>query len=253
MQAESTKSWRVVGASVRGVAHVQGGQVCQDACAFAQQPGTVLIATVADGAGSAELSEIGAALAVETVVAVMGAVQELPSASDADGWQDLLTEAVRQAQWRIESEAEIRQLEPNALASTLLLAVATPEATAVMQIGDGAIVAGDSAGRVLSLTAPHNGEYANTTVFLTTPNALETAQFALHPAVTYLALFSDGLQRLALDMATGVPFAPFFLPLFRFIASETAAQEPLTAFLSSPKVQERSDDDLTLILAARLP
>jgi len=56
-------------------------------------------------------------------------------------------------------------------------------------------------------------------------------------------------------MATGSPFAPFFLPLFRFIASEpdaAAAQEQLTAFLSSPRVQERSDDDITLALAARL-
>ena len=255
-QAESAAFWRVAAASVRGVSHAVLEQVCQDAHAVALLPNGALVAAVADGAGSAAMSEVGSALAVEMAVVAIAAVPTLPSATDADGWQALLTDAVRLALLRLEAEAEQREVERNALATTLLLAVATPEITAVIQIGDGAIVAGDADGSVRALTKPLNGEYANTTVFLTGPDALATAQFGLHDAVTHLALFSDGLQRIALDMATGAPFAPFFLPLFRFIANEpeeTAAQAQLTAFLSSPRVQERSDDDITLVLAARLP
>ena len=256
MQVESAAFvWRVAAASVRGVSHVRSEQPCQDAHAFTLLPNGVLVAVVADGAGSAAISEVGSALAAETAVTAIATAPTLPSATDVAGWKTLLLEALLLALLRLETEAEQREVDLNALATTLLLAVATPEATAVIQIGDGAIVAGDADGSARALTFPLHGEYANTTVFLTGPDALETAQFGLHPAATHLALFSDGLQRIALDMATGSPFAPFFLPLFRFIASEpdaAAAQEQLTAFLSSPRVQERSDDDITLALAARL-
>lgn len=255
MQAGNAIVWRVAAASVRGGSHARAGQGCQDAHAIVVLPKGVLVAAVADGAGSAALSEVGSALAAETAVAAIATATALPLATDTEGWEALLREAVRLAQLRLETEAERREIDLNALATTLLLAVATPEGTAVIQIGDGAIVVGDTDGSARALTFPLHGEYANTTVFLTGPDALETAQFGLHPAATHLALFSDGLQRIALDMATGAPFAPFFLPLFRFVASEpdeTAAQTQLTAFLSSSRVQERSDDDITLVLAARL-
>lgn len=254
-QTERKAAWHAAAASVQGVSHLRLEQPCQDAHALALLPNGTLVAAVADGAGSATLSEIGAAAAAKTVVAAIGAAQQLPTATDTEGWRQLLSEAFRLALLRLETEAEDREIDPNALATTLLLAVATPETTAVMQVGDGAIVLGDANGGVQALTAPLHGEYANTTVFLTSPTALETAQFGLHPAAAYLALFSDGLQRIALEMATGMPFAPFFQPLFRFVASEAdadAAQAQLTAFLSSPRVQERSDDDITLALAARL-
>lgn len=254
-QSGSATVLRVAAASVRGAGHARADQVCQDAHAFTLLSNGVLVAAVADGAGSANLSEVGSALAAETAVAAITTAQTLPSVTDLEGWNTLLTDALRLAQIRLETEAEQRAVDPNALATTLLLAVATPEATAVLQVGDGAIVVGDADGSARALTFPLHGEYANTTVFLTSPDALETAQFGLHPAATYLALFSDGLQRIALDMATGTPFAPFFLPLFRFVANEpeaVAAQTQLTSFLSSPRVQERSDDDITLLLAARL-
>jgi len=254
-QSGSATVWRVAAASVRGAGHARADQVCQDAHAFTRLPNGVLVATVADGAGSANLSEVGSDLAAKTAAAAIATAEILPSEADTEGWKTLLTDALRLAQVRLEAEAEQRAVDPNALATTLLLAVATPEATAVMQVGDGAIVVGDADGGARALTFPLHGEYANTTVFLTSPDALETAQFGLYPAATHLALFSDGLQRIALDMATGTPFAPFFAPLFRFVANEaepTAAQEQLTSFLSSPRVQERSDDDITLVLVARL-
>ena len=256
MQKEGGTVWRVAASSVRGASHARLEQPCQDAHAVALLPNGALVAAVADGAGSAAISEVGSALAAETAVAAIATLAALPEAGDADGWRTVLTEALRLAQIRLEAEAERREVDVNALATTLLLAVATAEGIAVMQVGDGAIVVGDADGSARALTFPLHGEYANTTVFLTGADALPTAQFGLHPAATHLALFSDGLQRIALDMTTGAPFVPFFLPLFRFVATEaeaTAAQTQLTSFLSSARVQERSDDDITLVLAAHLP
>jgi hypothetical protein len=50
-----------------------------------------------------------------------------------------------------------------------------------------------------------------------------------------------------------VAHAPFFAPLFKFIAEAKdldVANQELTGFLRSPRVCDRTDDDLTLLLAA---
>src|ERR1019366_3631662 len=118
----------------------------------------------------------------------------------------------------------------------------------------GAAVAAGDDGLVYALTIPPDAEYANETVFLTSENALETAQITLRrETVPRIAIFSDGLQRLALRMPEGKPHQPFFAPLLRF-ASEAEGRErarrQLTAFLTSPRIVERADDDLTLLLAS---
>lgn len=104
---------------------------------------------------------------------------------------------------------------------------------------------------------PQNGEYLNETTFLISPDALNTVQINVwHGAPGYVAAFSDGLQMLALKMPEGTPHPPFFAPLFQFVARMTdaaAAQEQLTAFLHSPRLRERVDDDVTLLIAARPP
>lgn len=61
-------------------------------------------------------------------------------------------------------------------------------------------------------------------------------------------MFSDGLQ-----MYQGVAHAPFFAPLFKFIAVAKdldVTHQELTEFLQSPRVCDRTDDDLTLLLAS---
>ena len=132
--------------------------------------------------------------------------------------------------------------------------VATPQQVAVAQVGDGAAVVGDGDGNIVALTVPPCGEYINETIFLVSPDAIETAQWQVwqgKPA--QIAIFSDGLQMLALKMPEAVPHAPFFSPLFRFAAQiqdEAEAKQQLDSFLRSPRVTERTDDDLTLLLAS---
>jgi len=250
-----TDRWRMVGASVRGSSHEKSGQVCQDAHESALLPGGILVAAVADGAGSAAHSDLGAQIAARTAVAALCADETLsPQTMEAEAWMRMLIDALRIAQFHVQAEADAREIDVQTLASTLLVVVATPTLVAAAQIGDGAIVVGDDEGRTYTLTAPQNGEYVNTTVFLTTPNALDMAEIVVSPdPVTHLAIFSDGLQRCALRLPDASPYAPFFAPLFRFVTEESdpaEAEAQLTSFLQSPRVMERTDDDVTLILAA---
>ena len=245
--------WRVIGASVQGVSHLKSGQPCQDAHAWAILPNGTLIAAVADGAGSARLAEVGAQLAAQTAVnCVRRELLENPLPADEAAWQTLLLEALRAARQRLEDEAQARKSALRELAATLIIAVATNELTATAHIGDGAAVL-QAADELLLLAAPQAGEYVNETTFLVSPAYLEAAQFSCwRGRAQQLALFTDGLQRLALQMPLQKPHAPFFAPLFQFAANASAEAEPqLAAFLRAPRIAARADDDLTLVLAAR--
>ena len=66
-------------------------------------------------------------------------------------------------------------------------------------------------------------------------------------------MFTDGIQSIALNAVSGnTPHSPFFDPLFRWMERQVDygdAGDSLAAFLSSPRVTARADDDLTLLLA----
>lgn len=212
------------------------------------------MAAVADGAGSASLAEIGASVASQTAVeTIRSQLDNLPLANEDAGYHSLLTDGIRKAQAAVEIEAKSRGVEARNLATTLILLIATPEVIAAVQVGDGAVVAGDCADNIVPITCPQFGEYINETTFITSMDAIETAQVGIWRGdVTHIAVFSDGLQMLALNMPEGTPHAPFFLPLFQFLSDKTdttEAQAEVEAFLGSTRVTERTDDDLTLLLA----
>jgi hypothetical protein len=141
--------------------------------------------------------------------------------------------------------------------------VAVPGATSdrlvVAQIGDGAVVAMDMDDSLFTVTRLQRGEYANETHFLVQEDALDQLVIdVVDRPVQALAVMSDGLIRLALKMPSQEPHTPFFSPLFRFAASveeddakRDAAGEQLAAFLSSDRVNARTDDDKSLVLAVR--
>ncbi|EJN10128.1 hypothetical protein PMI40_00215 [Herbaspirillum sp. YR522] len=96
------------------------------------------------------------------------------------------------------------------------------------------------------------------TSFITDENAVEVLLTKAYVnQATLAAVFSDGIQRIALNMATNTPHEPFFAPFFKTLKSTTDEQEDqlqglLAKFLASPQVNERTDDDKTLALAVRL-
>ena len=69
-------------------------------------------------------------------------------------------------------------------------------------------------------------------------------------------MFSDGLQRLALVYQSQTVHEPFFEPMFAELRNAdlqtcNSLSDQLARFLDSPKINERTDDDKTLVLASR--
>jgi hypothetical protein len=254
--------WRVAGAAVRGVSHERTDTPCQDAQGYrllgdAQVPGGALLVALADGAGSASHSEQSAALAVDSALRemAMALVEGLPETTQA--WKDLLCSTFRLARQEVVMMAEERGVSLREYACTLTCVITTGNVLAVGQIGDGAVVAAGEDGTLFAATRLQRGEYANETHFLVQEDALEQAVIDIYErAVCSLAVMSDGLIRLALKMPSQEPHAPFFQPLFGFIRAVEdgpAAEQQLSAFLSSERVNSRTDDDKSLVLAANLP
>ena len=187
------KLWKVVSSSLAGTSHKKKGLPCQDAHCWKLRSDKILVAAVADGAGSAAISDVGAKIAVSKAVERILLAEALPTSEDELSWKLLLTKALEEAKTLVEIEANNRQVSVKDLASTLLVAVATPDLVAIAQIGDGAIVISDKQDNILALTTPQSGEYINQTTFLVSHNALNTAQVNIwHGNAANLAMFCDG-------------------------------------------------------------
>jgi len=248
-------NWQFAAAQQRGSSHETTGGVCEDAYSVSMPTPDLLVIAVADGAGCAEHALTGATAASERGAAQLCARLALADAAlDDPTLAEMLREAMAAALEAVQEEAVIRQVSDHELATTLILVVAHREFIAAAQIGDGAAVIADESGEILSLTVPVPGEYINEVVFLTSANAIQTAQVKIRRGrATRVAVSSDGLQMLCLKWPEFTPHDAFFTPLFDFIAGATdelqAAQE-LEAFLNSEKIAALTDDDRTLVLAA---
>ena len=251
-------SWRVIAAASAGTAHVARGAPCEDRCQAAVQASVagepVLWMFVTDGAGSAICGGEGADLSVQAAVdTVSNRLRQADFAPDRE-LADACLAAIR---GRIVAAADAAERSPREFACTLLGVVSSPRQTLALQIGDGGIVLDVGAGIELAI-APMNGEYANTTHFVTDDDAPQRLSVRIYPQPAQrVAAFSDGMQRLALDMASNTPHEPLFTRLFGVLAAAPAEaadlQQALLRFLDGPGVNQRTDDDKSLALAVLMP
>ncbi len=254
--------WKHVAQSLQGPSHANDGSVCQDSHLVrvfntgngGDEDAQTIFACVADGAGSAKRSDIGSAIACETIAESAAQFLELHGhfrqlqLNIVLSWCETLREKLRVA--ASSNDCDVRDL-----ASTLCAAILSPEGSFFFQIGDGAITV-SSNGIYGVVFWPQSGEYANVTNFITSDQFKNHLEFqATKSKISEIALFTDGIERLALNFESQTPHLPFFQPLFQAVRSSTNGDNlaaDLGRFLQSDSVKNRSDDDKTLILATRL-
>jgi len=176
--------------------------------------------------------------------------------SVADIEEQTLREWYKLAAWHLQEEADSEERPVRDYACTLLCALVDKETAAYSQLGDGVIVVG-CGDLVAPVFWPQQGEFANTTFFITAPEHLDRVETRVRAEVPErIALMSDGLQNMALRFSDQSAHAGFFSPLFDGLSAQSegwaeALTEPLKEFLDSPRINARSDDDKSLLLAIR--
>lgn len=255
------RRWRTAFASVIGTSHTKTDTPCQDAsgCSVLETPdgAEILLVAASDGAGTASRSEAGASLAVRLFLDAFGkAALSEPSLRTidrafVDGWLSDFQDSVRRL-----SDDEGHSVRE--YSCTFLGAVIAGTAAAYVHIGDGAIIVGDEEpGEYNWVVWPQHGEYANQTHFLTQEDAAEALVFETGKPVDEVAVFTDGIERLVLDLSTNTVHSPAFRSIFAWLARTEpdrsgCASDALIAYLGSDHINRRTDDDKTLVMASRV-
>lgn len=250
--------WKTIGQSVIGSSHIQSGKICEDANLYQivnlPNGDEALVCFISDGAGSAKFGGVAASAAVSSAVSQCA---ELLSAGEEIS-EHFLTAMSERIYDELLAMAVVAQVPKNEYSCTLLGCVILSEKAAFLQIGDGAIVREDGSGHFTLLWWPHNGEYQNSTAFLIDdPNLPHLNTKVVDDIVIEVALFSDGLQQLALNQVSMSVHQPFFNNVFPSLRK--AQQEDhlsilnsmLLDYLSGEVINSRTDDDKTLVLATR--
>lgn len=247
---ETGTSWSVVQAAVIGRSHIQEGTVCQDKT-YTLTNGRVTAFALADGAGSARLSHFGAQTATESICRLLCENFEVfwnePAANEVK--QKILAHLTDDlAHCAAEHGCTLRDL------SSTLLAVAVCESKyLLLHIGDGVIgYVKDQQIRVA--TTPHNGEFANQTTFITSPNALSAMRLSKgsDQLIEGFVLMSDGSSA-SLYSKSRKTLVPVLQRLvYRLGITSEEFLEPVIVDSLKSVISQRTLDDCSLVLAARV-
>ncbi len=255
----SLRHWQAAAESVVGLAHrrCQPPLPCQDASDVYTQPRLGLF--VADGAGSAPLSDVGSRTAVRSLRRLCLSLDDqivewldFPSEPDTTVLHRFALRCAWHVLGSLEDEAQALRRPLRDFRCTLLMMLAGKERIFWLKVGDGALVI-EQAGSLAVVGSLQKGEFANQTRFIDdhlTPNDVE---FGSLPAndVSGLALMTDG----AADRLVAQDGSRASGLLARFIGDlrdGRLKRTDLTEFFYDHHAWlGTSGDDKTLALAAR--
>jgi hypothetical protein len=250
-------SWKWAAASSRGTSHEKTGARLQDAyvCFVPDTVPESIFAIVCDGAGTAEFGGQGASLVCRSIAKNarlhFARSAALPSNELIESWFD-------ESRDLIFAVAGRRDRQPRDFASTAVCVISTIGDSVIAHVGDGCAVLKDAdLGKWIAPSWPDHGEYASTTYFVTDEPSIQLRISKYEGRIGALAVFSDGIERLALDFASKTPSDRFFERVIAPIASsqlfgrDAILSRQLKEFLASSALNARTDDDKSLVLAAR--
>lgn len=255
-----TRTWKWAAACSIGTSHVVRGGVCEDSAActeIATKNGQVLISIVSDGAGSAASAKLGSRSVCLNLMRILKGF--LKSGGQIDDVDDAMVQDwLARVRTKIQLLAQINQGSFRDYAATLVCVIMDEKGAVTFQVGDGASVLRMSSDKEWFVPAPpDHGEYINTTSFVTNcpfPNYTFTR---IQGTMDGLVMFSDGIERIVLENDGQEPFQPFFngiikpLDALDVCGRDRKLSRQLCAYLDGSEITDKTDDDKTLILAAR--
>lgn len=184
--------WKVVQCAVQGRGHIKENIPCQDKIHYYTDENTTITA-LADGAGSAKLSHLGAEKITHYICDDL-----LVNFEHYFGNEDgvaVKSELDHKIKAFISNLAYKAECEERDLASTLLVVAVKDNRYILMHIGDG-VIGYSKNGEMKIASHPENGEFVNTTIFTTSNEALLTMRLMKGSlgSIDSFILMSDGTE-----------------------------------------------------------
>lgn len=182
--------WKTVNYAVQGRGHERDNIPCQDKTLVMAKNGVQVIA-LADGAGSARYSHFGAEAALNAIgTFIADHFDVLINSPDGVNVKETI---IQEAQEALTAEAQRLDCDYRDLASTLLLIAVKDEFFMLIHIGDG-VIGYVKNQDLLIASMPENGEFANSTYFLTSPGVVAKTKLAKGKTagIQGFVLMSDG-------------------------------------------------------------
>ena len=241
--------WHTQTAAVTGSGHVRQGLPCQDRTWSLEANGVTALA-LADGAGSARLSHEGAEIAVQTICRTL--CERFDELYVSSSPMEMRVRALQEVRQRIRLHAAERNAAIGNFACTLLAVAVRGDEYLLVHVGDG-VIGYQKSGRLLVASRPQNGEFANATTFVTSPDVLQKARVlrGRQPKLEGFVLMSDGCEA-ALYQKKKAAIAPLVGRLFqRAELLEHSTAESLLQMALKCAVSPCTHDDCSLAVMTR--
>lgn len=237
----------------RGSADAGTGKWCRNYGKLEKLSNGVVLGAVADGAGPASRSHVGAKVAVRAALSALRAdeaeVIRVLSDGAASGAARLFEKMMREVEVAMRRAAFDEVVPVSELASSLTAFLAGPLGLAAMQVGTGLLVYRLRGG---SYDLVFSREAADQPSFVTQPGASSAMRVELQRGpMEFLCLASEALHPVSLRLPDGAPREPFFQPLDRYASvalDDGDVHRGIREFLRSDRLNREVEDDLTLAL-----
>lgn len=275
--------WLVVGASAIGKTHLVSNLPCQDSYAYKDMNTDWGIVVLADGAGSAKYSELGAKFVTEEILhrlegnpPIMSWINKWKCSHQAPlqkHWHALAKQQLKIVKKTLE-ELTTKKFGSDSkhFACTVIVVIYAQQGLLVTHIGDGRAAYCNEQGEWKAMLTPWKGEEANTTVFLTSDIwNTQLDQFiesqVINEKPMAFAVMSDGCEKHSFECSQfdpethqwsdpNKPYGKFFHPLVNKLAemrqhgmSKMEIEARWRAFLEqgTPGLKEEMDDKTMVI------
>lgn len=233
--------YNAVSYATAGGYHVMLDMPCQDSISI-KRNGNILVAVLADGAGSVNNSEI-----------ISSAITEWMCDWFSSQFKELFKLSEEELSIKISEEAKYAVLQKNKSLKadcTLLLFASDGENKLLVHCGDGIIFGnGETGAKILSY--PENGETLSQTFFLSTINPKLHIRInkQIDPAYSSFMLCSDGLEPVLFSRLNNEPAkAAVNMMNWLAIGSEEEVQELLAKTMEGVIRQHTTDDISTILI-----
>jgi serine/threonine protein phosphatase PrpC len=250
-------TWKTSSAQIIGTSHIKQGVVCQDfAISEYFSHGRAYCAALSDGAGSAKFSQYGAEVIVNTISKTISKNFNswYENFYDQNFKKGIFSTVLRDV---LAKKASELCCDTKDLLSTLLVVAVKGDRYLAIHIGDG-VIGYEEDYCVKVLSHPENGEFSNSTVFVTSQKTkhhitLDHLRFYKGSSknITGFILMSDGPESALYEKSSQalVPACSKLLQATREL-TENEMKEQLEFTIKS-SIQKKTTDDCSIAILAR--